>query len=201
MTWIVRTGLYWSYCYIILPTNDLTPIELGSETTARRHIPPDCLEVSELCVTGHWTSPHPRETPQKFDRLQHNSWSHGMDGSQSPMPQTASIWYVSWSTTRRCSIGVYIWHAIRRMEPVAGSIGALHAPQTLLLRVEHSSMAGQSLPGPVLVSVQTATTTTITSTATTSAAQAGLVYTSYTGLQAPSPGISMVHPVSGTADN
>ena len=98
MTYIVLTGLYWSYCPIILPTNDLTPIELRLETTVCGLIPPDHLKVSKLCMTGRWTSPHPRRTPQKFDRLQHNRWSHGMGGGQSPMWQTASVWYISWST-------------------------------------------------------------------------------------------------------
>jgi len=65
MTWIVLTGLPCSYCAIILPTYDLTSIELRSpsETTTSGRIPPDCLKVSELCVTGRWTSPCPGETP------------------------------------------------------------------------------------------------------------------------------------------
>jgi len=97
-------------------------------------------------------------------------------------------------------MGAYVWHAVRCTELVTGSIGALHAPRTLWLRMEHLPLAERLLPVPVTAMVQTTCTTTITSTV---AIPAGLVYsrqhTPYTGLQAPPPGAYMVHPVRETA--
>ena len=61
-------------------------------------------------------------------------------------------------------MGAYVWHAFWCTEMVAGSVGALCAPQTLSLQMEHPPRAGQLLPVPVTAMVQTTTTTTITST-------------------------------------
>jgi len=96
-------------------------------------------------------------------------------------------------------MGGYAWDAVWCTESVAGSVGALHAPQTLSLRVEHSPMAGRLLPVPMTETVWSIMTTTIISTTAISAAQAGLVYTSYTGLRAPSPWAFMAWQVCGAA--
>jgi len=73
-------------------------------------------------------------------------------------------------------------------------------PWTPLAHMEHSPTAGRLLPAPVTATVRTTTTTTITTTAAVSAAQSGLVFTSYGDLQAPSPGTNSPRPVYGTAD-
>jgi len=64
-------------------------------------------------------------------------------------------------------------------------------PQTPSLRVEHLPMSGRLLPVPVTATVQT---TTITSMVAIPAAQAGSVYTPYTGQTLP-PGALLAHPL------
>jgi len=59
---------------------------------------------------------------------------------------------------------------------------------------------GQMMPAPIIAMVRTTITTTITSTVAASAAQAGLVYTSFTGPRAPTSGTYAIHPMYGAAD-
>jgi len=69
-------------------------------------------------------------------------------------------------------------------------------------RVGHSTAAaGRMMPVPITAAVRTTVTTTITSTVAASAAQAGLVYTSFTGPGAPTSGTYAIRPMYGAADH
>ena len=61
--------------------------------------------------------------------------------------------------------------------------------------------AGRMLPAPITATVRTTVTTTIISTVAVSAAQAGLVYTSFTGPRALTSGAYAIRPKYGAADH
>jgi len=75
-------------------------------------------------------------------------------------------------------------------------------PRMLYPRVGHSTAAaGRMMPVPITAAVLTTATTTITSTVAASAAQAGLVYTSFTGPGAPTSGTYTIRPMYGAVDH
>jgi len=61
--------------------------------------------------------------------------------------------------------------------------------------------AGRMMPASITATVRTTVTTTVTSTIAASAAQAGLVYTSFTGPGAPTSGTYAISPMYGAADH
>ena len=66
----------------------------------------------------------------------------------------------------------------------------------------HSTAAARRMmPAPITATVQTTITTIITSTVAVSAAQSGLVDTSFTSLGAPTSGTYAIHPLYGAADH
>jgi len=68
-------------------------------------------------------------------------------------------------------------------------------------RVGHSTaVAGRMMPAPITAAVRTTATTTITSTVAASAAQARLVYTSFTGPGGLTSGTYAIRPIYGAAD-
>jgi len=67
-------------------------------------------------------------------------------------------------------------------------------------RVGLSPTAGEMPPAPATAMIRTTTMRTITSTAAMSAAQAGLVYTSYTSLQTPTSGTYAIRPMYRAAE-
>jgi len=57
------------------------------------------------------------------------------------------------------------------------------------------------MPAPITTEVRTTVTTTVTSTVAVSAAQTGLVYTSFTGPRVPTSGTYAIRPMYGAADH
>jgi len=75
-------------------------------------------------------------------------------------------------------------------------------PRMPYLRMGYSPVpAGRMMPVPITVTARTAITTTVTSSIAVSAAQTGLVYTSFTGPRAPMPGAYAIRPGYGPADH
>jgi len=75
-------------------------------------------------------------------------------------------------------------------------------PRMPYSHVGHSSaVSGRMMPAPITAAVWTTVTTTIMSTVAASAAQAGLVYTSFTGPGAPTSGTYAIRPMCGAADH
>jgi len=69
-------------------------------------------------------------------------------------------------------------------------------------RMEYSpAPAGRMMPAPITATARTAITTTVTPSVAVSAAQTGLVYTSFTGPRAPIPGAYAIRPGYGAADH
>jgi len=89
---------------------------------------------------------------------------------------------------------------VRSQLPDPSELYAL--PRMLYLRVGHSTaVAGRMLPAPITAVVQTTVTTTVTSTVAASAAQAGLVYTSFTGPGAPTSRTYAIRPMYKAVDH
>jgi len=61
--------------------------------------------------------------------------------------------------------------------------------------------AGRMMPAPITTAARTTVTTTVTPSVAVSAAQTGLVYTSFTGPRAPIPGAYAICPRYGAADH
>jgi len=74
--------------------------------------------------------------------------------------------------------------------------------RTPYMHVGHSTaVAGRMMPTTITTAVQTIVTATITSTVAVSAAQAGLVYTLFTGRGAPTSGTYAIRPMYGAVDH
>jgi len=112
------------------------------------------------------------------------------------VPLPAQLLYVSGAHAPMVDATTGVWSWL----PDPSELYAL--PRMPYPHMGHSTLAaGRMMPAPITAVVQTTVTTTITSTVAASAAQARLVYTSFTGPGAPISGMYAIRPMYRAADH